>query len=82
MRWGPPDTPAHPPGRRYNAKGRWLHCQRRRPCEALEGSDSEPVSTVLVEVDRVKDLKQAYPNYFLDVTMFTTRYAQSSMSPF
>lgn len=41
--------------------------------EALEGRDSESVSTVLVEVDRVEDLKQAYPNYFLDVTMFTDR---------
>ena len=28
-------------------------------------------NTVLVEVDRVEDLREAYPNYFLDVTVFT-----------
>lgn len=29
------------------------------------------LNTVLVEVDRVADLRQAYPNYFLDVAAFT-----------
>lgn len=29
------------------------------------------LNTVLVEVDRVADLRQAYPNYFLDVEAFT-----------
>lgn len=41
--------------------------------EVLERNDSETVSTVLVEVDRVEDLKEAYPNYFLDVAVFTDR---------
>jgi hypothetical protein len=41
--------------------------------ETLENRDSDSVSTVLVEVDRVEDLKQAYPNYFLDVKLFTDR---------
>lgn len=27
--------------------------------------------TVMVEVDRVRDLKEAYPNYYLDVSLFT-----------
>jgi hypothetical protein len=27
--------------------------------------------TVLVELDKAEDLKDAYPNYFLDVKMFT-----------
>jgi hypothetical protein len=27
-------------------------------------------NTVLVEVDRVENLREAYPNYFLDVTTF------------
>lgn len=30
-------------------------------------------NTVLVEVDKVDDLKVAYPNYFLDVRLFTSR---------
>jgi hypothetical protein len=36
----------------------------------MEQGDSDTVSTVLVEVDRVEDLKTAYPNYFLDVSLF------------
>ncbi|HEY5410963.1 MAG TPA: hypothetical protein VIJ94_09590 [Caulobacteraceae bacterium] len=31
--------------------------------------------SVLVEVDRVSELKAAYPNYFLDVTLFANRLA-------
>ncbi len=30
-------------------------------------------NTVLVEIDKVDDLREAYPNYFLDVRMFTDR---------
>lgn len=30
-------------------------------------------NSVLVEVDRVADLREAYPNYFLDVGAFTKR---------
>jgi len=33
---------------------------------------AESENSVLVEVDRVEDLRDAYPNYFLDVTRFTT----------
>lgn len=36
-------------------------------------------NAVLVEVDKIKDLKAAYPNYFLDVELFTK---QCSMSLF
>lgn len=36
----------------------------------LERADSDSVSTVVVEVDRMEDLKTAYPNYFLDVSLF------------
>jgi hypothetical protein len=31
------------------------------------------INTVLVEVDKVADLREAYPNYFLDVGAFTDR---------
>ena len=31
------------------------------------------LNTVFVEVDRVADLRQAYPNYFLDVEAFAAR---------
>jgi hypothetical protein len=37
--------------------------------ESSEHSDT--MNSVLVEVDRLSDLKHAYPNYFLDVGMFT-----------
>ena len=33
--------------------------------------DSDAMNAVLVEVDRLTDLKHAYPNYFLDVGKFT-----------
>lgn len=33
---------------------------------------ADPKNAVLVEVDRMEDLKEAYPNYFLDVALFTT----------
>lgn len=36
-----------------------------------EDSKSDPKNAVLVEVDKVDDLKDAYPNYFLDVALFT-----------
>jgi hypothetical protein len=36
----------------------------------MERADSDSVSTVVVEVDRMEDLKTAYPNYFLDVGLF------------
>jgi hypothetical protein len=29
------------------------------------------ITTVLVEVDKVENLREAYPNYFLDVRLFT-----------
>lgn len=35
------------------------------------------VNTVLVEVDRVGNLRDAYPNYFLDVAMFKDRLQRS-----
>ena len=35
--------------------------------------DSDAMNAVLVEVDRLSDLKHAYPNYFLDVGMFTEK---------
>ena len=38
---------------------------------SAEGNPS--INTVLVEVEKVADLKAAYPNYFLDVQMFTER---------
>jgi hypothetical protein len=36
----------------------------------LERGDSDSVSTVVVEVDQLEDLKTAYPNYFLDLSLF------------
>jgi hypothetical protein len=36
-----------------------------------EESKSDPQNAVLVEVDKIEDLKDAYPNYFLDVGLFT-----------
>lgn len=36
----------------------------------MERADSDSVSTVVVEVDRMDDLKTAYPNYFLDLGLF------------
>lgn len=36
----------------------------------MERADSDSVSTVVVEVDRMEDLKTAYPNYFLDLSLF------------
>ena len=35
-----------------------------------EDRDLRETNAVLVEVDRVRDLKSAYPNYFLDVQNF------------
>lgn len=40
-----------------------------------EGGSSS-VNSVLVEVDQAASLKEAYPNYFLDVEMFTDRVKQ------
>lgn len=34
---------------------------------------NDSVNSVLVEVDKAENLKSAYPNYFLDVTMFTDK---------
>lgn len=39
--------------------------------EVERGPDS--INSVLVEVDQLTDLRHAYPNYFLDVGMFTER---------
>lgn len=39
--------------------------------ETAEQQDS--MNSVLVEVDRLSDLKRAYPNYFFDVGMFTEK---------
>lgn len=36
----------------------------------MERADSDSVSTVVVEVDQIEDLKTAYPNYFLDLGLF------------
>jgi hypothetical protein len=49
--------------------------------QGLEQYDQEEVdnvslNSVLVEVDRIGDLKEAYPNYFLDVGLFTERLRQ------
>ena len=38
-----------------------------------EETNNQKRNTVLVEVDAVSDLKSAFPNYFLDVTIFTDR---------
>jgi hypothetical protein len=35
-----------------------------------EEAKSDVSNAVLVEVDKIEDLKEAYPNYFLDVAMF------------
>jgi hypothetical protein len=47
---------------------------------ALEQADSDSVSTVVVEVDRVEDLKEAYPNYFLDVGLFIAQL-ENALNP-
>lgn len=39
-------------------------------------SGSGSINSVLVEVDQAASLKDAYPNYFLDVEMFTDRLKQ------
>jgi hypothetical protein len=39
------------------------------------------VDTVLVELDRAADLRQAYPNYYLDVGLFTKRLARMLPEP-
>jgi ppGpp synthetase/RelA/SpoT-type nucleotidyltranferase len=36
-----------------------------------ENAANANVTTVLVEVDKIESLKEAYPNYFLDVRLFT-----------
>lgn len=42
---------------------------------AISGSEAQDfgLNIVLIEVDKVEDLKAAFPNYFLDVQMFTRR---------
>lgn len=47
---------------------------------ALEQDDSDSVSTVVVEVDRVEDLKDAYPNYFLDLGLFI-EHLEGALNP-
>lgn len=47
--------------------------------ELQEGS-TESVNTVLVEVDRAKDLKAAYPNYYLDVKLFS-EHCRAALAP-
>lgn len=44
-----------------------------RRYELEEGRQSAGMDTVLVEVDRAADLRSAYPNYYLDVSMFLDR---------
>jgi ppGpp synthetase/RelA/SpoT-type nucleotidyltranferase len=46
---------------------------------AAERTDA--TNAVMVEVDRVDDLVSAYPNYFLDVQMFTDRLRQAMGEP-
>lgn len=43
--------------------------------DAYSGEESSHagVNSVLVEVDKAENLREAYPNYFLDVSMFTNR---------
>ncbi|QYM72883.1 RelA/SpoT domain-containing protein [Pseudochrobactrum sp. Wa41.01b-1] len=43
--------------------------------DAYSGEEStrSGVNSVLVEVDKAENLREAYPNYFLDVQMFTDR---------
>jgi ppGpp synthetase/RelA/SpoT-type nucleotidyltranferase len=43
---------------------------------------AESENAVLVEVDRVEDLRDAYPNYFLDVTKFTSLLRTAVLSAF
>lgn len=40
------------------------------------------VNSVLVEVEKVADLREAYPNYFLDVGTFTLRLRRALHEPF
>jgi hypothetical protein len=37
-----------------------------------EEEKTDPGNAVLVEADKIEDLRAAYPNYFLDVALFTT----------
>ncbi len=46
----------------------------------LEQGDNDSISTVVVEVDRVEDLMEAYPNYFLDVGLFIAQL-QGALDP-
>ncbi|MEO6387850.1 MAG: RelA/SpoT domain-containing protein [Croceibacterium sp.] len=39
------------------------------------------INTVFVEVDKVADLREAYPNYFLDVEAFTARLRRTISPP-
>jgi hypothetical protein len=41
--------------------------------EEYESGKGRRIETVLVEVDAASDLRTAYPNYFLDVSMFVER---------
>ena len=43
--------------------------------EAGEGSGTDPnrSSAVVVEIDKVENLREAYPNYFGDVQLFKSR---------
>jgi hypothetical protein len=41
-----------------------------------EAEHATTKNTVLVEVDKVADLKKAFPNYFLDVTAFNERLSE------
>jgi hypothetical protein len=41
--------------------------------EQLESGKARRIETVLVEVDAASDLRQAYPNYYLDVGTFVER---------
>ncbi len=43
----------------------------------VEQEQEDGFNTVLVEVDKLSDLKAAYPNYFLDVGLFTEKLRQA-----
>ncbi|WP_343684121.1 RelA/SpoT domain-containing protein [Asticcacaulis sp.] len=62
----------------YNEQTRSVNVQTRHSFNRLSNAywQAEKLDTnnaVLVEVDRVADLVSAYPNYFLDVQIFTER---------
>ena len=53
----------------------------RDGADRYDSEERRSGSVVFVEVDDVKDLRDAYPNYFLDVREFTPDRAARRISP-